>query len=256
MGKITIECTCSKCGNTFEYNGYCKSKDRDNYVSWIKNEIQTCPDCYVKERRETAIEEAKEASVNSVEIPVFYGVYKNADTPINLVKNPNSYNRATKTIGCYFPKDTEEMIALLITREPPYPTIETAREVVSTRDTSLLGRKRAAEIILKIYDKLKEIAEKNNVPVYTPEDYAKVLNDRDLYSNSYRGATLVIAKELMITEKLASILLGLGFDGFIEEFNENTFYSDFYRIGVRMVYVLHSYIARYEKNNYLLTNTD
>lgn len=51
MAIAKIEITCTKCGNTFVHRKECfNRREADSYESWAVNHIDTCPDCYRKQK--------------------------------------------------------------------------------------------------------------------------------------------------------------------------------------------------------------
>lgn len=51
MAIAKIEITCTKCGNTFIHRKECwNRREADSYESWAISNIDTCPECYRKQK--------------------------------------------------------------------------------------------------------------------------------------------------------------------------------------------------------------
>ena len=62
MAIVKIELKCAKCGNTFTHRHECYNRAAaESYQEWAINNIDTCPECYHAEKRETEKAERAEA---------------------------------------------------------------------------------------------------------------------------------------------------------------------------------------------------
>lgn len=73
MARAIAQCTCSKCGATFEkvHFGY-NRKDADQWKEWAEETLDTCPDCWWKEQQEKNAAKAAEA-ISELHLPEIVG---------------------------------------------------------------------------------------------------------------------------------------------------------------------------------------
>ena len=92
IGKITFKC--SVCGQEHEtrVKKYNRQQATD-WEAWAKENIHICPSCYRAEKDRQGCEE----------VEMHYGEYKKNFS--NCKTKPDSYNRDTKTIIVYVPKE-------------------------------------------------------------------------------------------------------------------------------------------------------
>lgn len=222
--KIYYRCeVCGKeCYTTRFVSKNISPEEEKKFSDRIAYSYNICIPCQKKKEDDKLREAARKASVNSIAIRMSCNAYDDMlrylDDIDRIVGDDETYDEATDSWICYFPKDKEEMIARRIAHEEPFPNIEIARQIVTTKDVSLLSDSfKGAANILEIYDRLQKLADEHDVKLYEPSDYVRGFENGVATEKTYNGAIFRIAMHMQISGALAKILLDNG----AEEFDKN-----------------------------------